>query len=196
MGKEKYKSEIMEFFGKTPVVTSRDVRLIVNKVKIKRGYVHLLIHNLIKGGRIKKITKGFYTAHDDSTVAVFSFKPAYIGLQDALSLRGLWEQETNVVIITTRKVRPGVREIMDSNVILRRIKPSYFFGADMLRYGDLFVPVSDLEKTLIDFIYFREHLEKEVLSDLKRKIDRKKLEKYLKVYPKKFRENVNRTLNW
>lgn len=196
MGKEKYKSEIMEFFGKTPVVTSRDVRLIVDKVKIKRGYAHLLIHNLIKSGRIKKIAKGFYTAHDDPTVAVFSFRPAYIGLQDALSLRGLWEQETNVVIITARKVRPGVREIMDSNVILRRIKPSYFFGAEMLRYGDLFVPVSDLEKTLIDFIYFREPLEKEVLNALKRKIDRKKLESYLKIYPKKFRERVNRTLNW
>lgn len=196
MGKEKYKNEIMEIFGKTPVVTSRDVRLIVNRAKIKRGYAHLLVHNLIKGGRIKRIARGFYTAHDDPTVAVFSFKPAYIGLQDALSLRGLWEQETNVVIITKRKVRPGMREIMDSNVILRRIKPSYFFGAEMLRYGDLFVPVSDLEKTLIDFIYFREPLEKEVLSALKRKIDRKKLEKYLKIYPKKFRERVKRTLDW
>lgn len=85
---------------------------------------------------------------------------------------------------------------MDSNVILRRIKPSYFFGAEMLRYGDLFVPVSNLEKTLIDFIYFREPLEREVLSALKRKIDRKKLENYLKIYPKRFRENVDRTLNW
>ena len=189
MGKEKYLSQVMEFFKKTPVVTTKDIRLITNKYG-KKSYTHLLVHNLIKSGRIKKVVKGFYTIHDDPTVAVFCFKPAYIGLQDALSLHNLWDQESNVVIISAKKVRSGVRRILDSNVIMHRIKPKYLFGFELIKYGKFYVPVSDVEKTLIDFIYFKEFLDKRVLKEIKGKVDKKKINKYLKTYPEIIRKNV------
>jgi len=189
MGKEKYLSQVMEFFQKTPIVTTRDIKLIINKHG-KKSYTHLLIHNLIRSGRIKRVVKGFYTIHDDPIVAVFCFKPAYIGLQDALSLHNLWDQESNVVIITAKKVRSGVRQILDSNVLVHMINPRYLFGFELIKYGNFYVPVSDVEKTLIDFVYFKESLSKEVLKEIKKNIDKKKINIYLKRYPENIRKNV------
>jgi predicted transcriptional regulator of viral defense system len=188
MAKEKYLKSILEFFKKTPVVSSRDIRMMIRKSK--SGYNHLLVHNMIKAGRIRKIVKGFYTMHDDPTVSVFCFKPSYIGLHDALSIRNLWDQETNVTIITSRKVRTGLRNILGSNVVVHNIKPEYMFGYELVECDDFFIPVSDLEKTLIDFAYFGEHLDKETLKGIKRKIDTIKLKKYLKRYPKRTRDKV------
>lgn len=188
MGKEKYLKNILEFFEKTPVVSSRDITMMVKKSK--NGYAHLLVHNLIKSGKIRKIVKGFYTIHEDPIVSVFCFKPSYIGLQDALSLHNIWDQETNVSIITSRKVRTGVRKMLGSNVLLHNIKSKYVFGFQLMKYGDLFVPVSDLEKTLIDFVYFRESLDREVLKRIKRRIDTEKLKSYLKYYPERTRDRI------
>jgi hypothetical protein len=42
------------------------------------------------------------------------------------------------------------------------------------------------KKTLIDFFYFKQPLAKETLSEIKRKIDKAKLDSYLKFYPKRF----------
>jgi len=194
MGKEKYLNEVMEFFKKTPVVSTRDIRLIINKNITRKNYTHLLVHNLIKSGRVKKVVKGFYTIHDESTVAVFCFKPAYIGLQDALSLHNLWDQESNAVIITAKKVRSGVRRILDSNVVVHRINPRYFFGSELIKYGNFYVSVSDVEKTLIDFVYFKEPLDKEVLKEIKRRVEKEKINKYLKYCPKRIKKNVLRLL--
>lgn len=194
MGKEKYVSEVLNFFKKTPVVSSKDIRLIVNKKKTKKSYLYLFIHNLIKSGKIKRITKGFYTIHDDPTFAVFCFKPAYIGLQDSLSIHKLWEQESNVVIITGKKVRNGIRDILDSNVLLRRMKTKYIFGYDLIEYDKFYIPVSDIEKTLIDFVYFKESLDKGVVKEIKKKINLGKIKKYLRFYPKRIRKLVLKLL--
>ena len=107
-----------------------------------------------------------------------------------MSLHGIWEQETVPIVLTTRKVRTGIRKVMGMNVLIRRIDSKYFFGFDYYKSGDFYFPYSDIEKTLIDMVYFRGHMDKEVVREFKKKIDRKKLNGYLKVYPKKFREKV------
>lgn len=194
MGKEKYIKTVLNFFEKTPVVTSKDIKLILNKEGIKKSYPYLFIHKLVKSGRIKKITKGFYTIHDDPIFAVFCFKPAYIGLQDSLSFHNLWEQESNVVIITGKKVRNGIRNILGSNVVLKRIKTKYIFGYDLIEYDKFFIPVSDIEKTLIDFVYFKEHLDKDILKEIKKRAYIEKIKKYLRFYPKRIRKIVLKLL--
>ncbi|MEM3607214.1 MAG: hypothetical protein QXE30_06205, partial [Candidatus Bathyarchaeia archaeon] len=151
-------------------------------------------HNLVNKGEIKRIIKGWYSLYDDPIVSVFCFKPAYIGLQEALSLHGLWEQETNVIIVTMLKVRTGVRKILDSNVILHRIDKKYFFGFDYLKYENFFVPISDIEKTLIDLIYFNEVPGKDVIKTIKKKIDEEKLMNYIKKFPPRFKRKINKIL--
>jgi predicted transcriptional regulator of viral defense system len=95
-----------------------------------------------------------------------------------------------VVIVTTRKVRIGIHEILGSNVLVHRINPKYFFGFTLLKYGEFFIPVSDVEKTLLDFIYFKQPLSKNTISEIKKNLNANKLKKYLKVYPKQFHEKL------
>jgi predicted transcriptional regulator of viral defense system len=191
VGKIKHLNKIREFLKSTPIFRAKDVELIVKD----NNYSNLILHNLVKRGEIKRVTKGWYSSCEDPVVSVFCFRPAYIGLQDALSIHELWEQETNVVIVTTRKVRTGLRKIMGSNVILHRINQKFFFGIESLKYGDFFVPVSDVEKTLIDLIYFNEIPEMGTLREIKKRTNEGKLKSYLKYYPIKFRRRVEKLLS-
>jgi predicted transcriptional regulator of viral defense system len=188
MGRIVHIKKLREFIKSVPVFRVRDIELLVGN----RNYAHLILHKLTKKEEIKRVIKGWYSLYEDPIVSVFCFKPAYIGLQEALSLHNLWGQETNVVIITTKKVRAGIREIFGNNVILRRIEPKYFFGFDLLNYENFFIPVSDIEKTLIDFVYFNETLTKETLTEIIKHIDKQKLIEYLKKYPSKFRLKVKK----
>ena len=190
MGKVVHLGKIMEFAGKTPVFRARDVELIVKS----KNYSHLILHKLVREDRIRRVTKGWYSLYEDPMVSVFCFKPAYIGLQDALSFHGLWEQETNVTIVTSRKVRVGVRRILDSNVVLHNIDRRYLFGFDFLKYGEFFVPVSDVEKTLLDLVYFNEIPSKDVLNEARHKLNEDKLKKYLASYPSRIKDRIRRVV--
>ena len=188
MGKIKYINKIREFFKENPVVSINSLKKFINKKD--KDYIYLLINNLLKKNEIKRLTKGYYSFYQDPSLIVFCFKPSYLGLQDALSIHHLWEQETNSVILTVKKVRNGVRKIFGNNIILKRIPPKYFFGVEYMKQGDFYFPVSDIEKTLIDLIYFKQPIDKETLKEIIKRIDKKKLNKYLKVYPEKIRKRV------
>ncbi len=190
MGKVKHLDKIRKFFVESPVVDIGSLKRFLGR-KQKGDYIYAVINNLIKKNEIKIITRGFYTTRDDPTLAVFCFKPSYLGLQDAMSTHNVWEQETIPVVITTRKVRTGLRKVMGMNVLIRRIDKKYFFGFDYYKSGDFYFPYSDVEKTFIDMVYFRANLDKEVVKEFVKKIDKKKLKGYLRKYPVKFREKVS-----
>lgn len=181
MGKEKYIRSIEELFKRSPVVSSRSIERIVTYKK-KSGYAKQLVRNLISKGKIKRIAKGYYTAHDDASLAVFCLKPAYLGLHDALSFHGIWEQETIPVIITARKARQGLRKVIGMNVLVRRISGRYLFGLEYSS-GEFCFPYSDIEKTFIDLVYFNQKLSKELIKEFKKRMDIRKLKSYLGNYP-------------
>lgn len=187
MGVIYYQKEIQTLFQKSPVVDFDSIERIIHaKDKKVKQYAKLLIHNLLSQGKIKRLTKGYYSLSDDPSLLVFCMKPAYLGLQDALSAHNLWEQETISVIITTRNVRQGIRQVCGANVLIRRIEQNYYFGVDYIQQGDFYFPYSDIEKTLIDMVYFKQPLSSSVLRRMKKKVDKKKLRLYLSHYPKKF----------
>lgn len=189
MGKQIHLNKVKRLFEKSPVVNFKSIQRIVGKPK-KGDYAKLLISNLIKKNEIKKLGKGVYTKFDDSALAVFVFKPAYLGLQAALSYHGLWEQETIPIILTTKKVRRGIRNAMGSNIFIRHISNKYFFGYEYMLDGDFYLPYSDVEKTFIDMAIFNQKMSKELLVRFKEGINKKKLEIYLKKYSIKFRKKV------
>lgn len=193
MGKQKYQEQVAELFKKSPVVEYKSIKRIVKSRSNSEQYAKQLIRNLVLSKKIKKLAKGVYTIYNDASLAVFCFK-GYLGLQDALSIYNLWEQETIPVIITTKKVRQGIRNIIGSNVLVRRLDKKYFFGFDYIKHENFYLPYSDIEKTFIDLIYFRQKINKETLKNIKGKIDRAKLKKYLKVYPKMISKKVLKVL--
>ena len=190
MGKEKYLRDVEALFSKSPVVSYSSIEKVGMHRKKGKEYVKRLIHYLTVSGRIKRLAKGHYTVLDDVSLAVFCFKPAYFGLQDALSYHNLWEQESIPVIITSRKVRPGVRTVLGKNVMVRRILRKYFFGVEYSLQGKIALPYTDVEKTFIDMVYFREKLSGELLAAFMERLNRKKLKAYLKLYSQRFRERV------
>lgn len=189
MGKQIHIKKIEDLFNKSPVVDFKSIERIIGKSK-KSSYAKLFIYNLIKSKKIKKIGKGVYTKHNEISLAVFSFKPAYIGLQSALSYYGLWEQETIPVIITIKKVRRGIRSLMGGNILLRNINKKYFWGFEYIKEQEFYLPYSDLEKTFIDMIFFNQKMDKEVLKNIKDRINNSKLSDYLKKYPLNIRKKV------
>jgi predicted transcriptional regulator of viral defense system len=190
MGREKYKKDIEALFKKSPVVSYNSISRIIKSKKKVKGYAKRVINYLIKQGKIKKITKGYYTISDNSSLAVFCFQPAYLGLQDALSFHNLWEQETIPIIITSRNIRTGIRNILGSNVLIKRLNKKYFFGIEYYQEDSSALPYSDIEKTFIDMVYFRQPLDKETIKEFKKRVDGKKLRAYLRKYPKIFRKKV------
>lgn len=185
MGKIKYIDKIRRFFEDSPIVGINSLKKFLKGDKKK--YLYLIIHNALKKGEIKRITKGYYTVHEDPSLAVFCFKPSYLGLQDSLSFHGIWEQETIPLIITAKRIRPGIRKIFGQNVLIRRMNSKYIFGFNYEKQGDFYYPYSDIEKTFIDMVYFKENFDKNILKEFNKKINKKKLKDYLKKYPLQFR---------
>ena len=190
MGKIKYIKDIRGFFKKNIIVDLDSLKKFILQQNGNEKYIYLIINQMIKKREINRITKGYYSIRKDPIITVFSFKPSYIGLQSALSIHNLWEQETIPIIITTKKIRQGIRIINQNNISLHRILPKYFFGIIYVKEGDFYVPVSDIEKTFIDLIYYRQRLDKELLKIFRKKIDYTKLKSYIKEYPKRFSSKV------
>jgi len=184
MGRIKYIKDIRNLFKRNVIVDINSLKKFIQKKKKDERYVHQIIHNMIKNEEIKRIAKGFYSIYDDPILSVFCFKPSYVGLQSALSIHNLWEQETNPVIITAKKIRQGIRKVNKNNVILHRINPKYFFGMEYIKENNIFIPVSDIEKTFIDMVYFRQNIDKELVKIFKEKLNKKKLKFYSRKYPK------------
>lgn len=188
MGKKKY-TKVDELFKKSAVVQHSSIKRIVGG-----DYAKQLVRNLQSQGKIQKLTKGCYTTRNNASLAVFCYAPAYLGLQDSLSQHNLWEQETVPVIITSRKIRPGRRQVLGMNIQIHRIDRKYLFGLDYLQQEDSYLPYSDIEKTLIDMVYFKENISKEVVREIRKSINTKKLTVYLAKYSKPFRLKVIKVL--
>ena len=195
MGKQIHLEKIKDLFEKSHVVDFSSIKRIVGVKTEKSNYAKLLVSNLIKKEKIKKLSKGFYTKHNEISFAVFAFKPAYLGLQSALSFYGLWEQETIPVILTTKKVRRGIRKVFGSNILVRNINKKYFFGFEFLKEASFYLPYSNIEKTFIDFVIFNEKIDNSTLKKIKEKINLSKLKEYLKIYPENLRKKIERKIN-
>ena len=169
-----------------PVFSIRDIRIILSSQGAGAGYAYTLLHNMAARKEITRITRGIYTFHSDVRVVGFAFAPFYYGLEDALSIKGMWEQGANPVIITHRKTRIGTRAFLQRNYVIHRIDLKHFFGFELVKYGDLWIPVSDAEKTIIDFVYFNHYLRPDILNKLKRDADVGKIKRYLKAYDRRF----------
>ena len=60
-----------------------------------------------------------------------------------------------------------------------------FFGYTYVKYFDFYIPVSDLEKTLIDFVYYNEKIPPELFNELRANANKK----ILKIYISRITEN-------
>lgn len=183
-----YTKQLQQAFSTRPSFTIAEVKRLYPKAS--PAYVSLMLHNLWKEGKIYRISRGAYSCSDDPTVAGFAFRPFYLGLQDAMSIHGIWEQETNPVVITPRKVRGGLRRYAGGNYVVRRICRKLFFGYETIKYSGFFVPVSTIEKTFIDMVHYRQFIPDDALTEFRKRIKKKELNGLLKRCPNGLRKKV------
>lgn len=191
----KYQESFKWHFKKTQLFSFRDAERFLVKSGASREYTKLFVHNMLKKGEIFKIGKGYYTFFDNESVVGFAYAPFYYGLEYALTIQKIWTQMPNPVVITTRKVAPGSRTMGRSKVIIHRISKGMFFGFEYVDYSNLFVPVSDVEKTLIDLVYFRKRVSDEEMKLILERIDKRKLSAYLKKCNERLRSAVRGVLS-
>ena len=192
----KYKEMLESTFNSIdyPVFTFRDAELALKKKGITARYLRLMMHKYYASGRIKRITKGVYTFHDDAIVAGFAFQPFYYGLESALSILGVSTQASNNIVMTTRNVRTGIRSFQGRNYKILRIKGELLFGFSTMRVGGFMVPVSDLEKTVIDLLYLKVPIREELYQEISKRLDKRRFEVYLKRLDKSFSEYAKKKI--
>ena len=188
----KYSKYIKERFSKNdfPVFRIQDLKLALKGKKIKNDYLYQAIHNLMRRDGMNRITRGMYTFHNDAAVVGFAFAPFYYGLENALSLRGISGQGANYTIITSRNVRAGIRTFEGRNYRIQKIPKKLFFGYELLKYYDFWIPVADIEKSFIDMLYLNKGIREELIDKIIPKIRKDKLKNYLSKYKKNFSELV------
>ncbi len=152
--------------------------------KLGRNYAKVFIHNLKKEGKITELIKGWYSFRKSPYLITIPLGEAYVGLGTAAFIHDAWDQIPNIDILTPRaprKVKVGERIIGGRKVIIRGISRKMYFGYETKRVETKeWIRVSDPEKTLIDLIYFNYPFLDEILPELKRIVDWRKLRKYLK----------------
>ena len=189
-----YEKRFAEHFSKVQIFTFKDASRFLKRLGASEAYVKLFMHNRLKKG-MRRIGKGAYTFQDTDAVIGFAYSPFYYGMEYALTIHRLWTQMADPVIITTRSVVPGEREAGGTQITIRKISGRMFFGTERLLYDGMFVPVSDVEKTLIDFIYYRVNIGAEDMSSLVAACNKGKLRKYSRLCSKTVSTRLNRILS-
>jgi len=156
-----------------------------------------------KNNYLIKIKNGVYvfTERKDQlsleTISHFLFEPSYISLERALSKHGLIPEIVyNCTAISARKTKT-IKNIFGV-FIFRSIRQDLFFGYDKIKENNNVYFLAEPEKALLDYLYLNSSKinNKDDVSELRlneailRELDRKKIDKYLKLFNSKKLERI------
>lgn len=128
-----------------------------------------------KKGYLCKIRRGYYSLrtvikndHDQAVhesserflyyLANTIYSPSYISLEKALKFYGLIPEEVfQITSVSTKKTNRFKTPF--GNISYQHIKPSLFFGYQLLEFGPHKILMSDPEKALLDTLYLNPKLQ-------------------------------------
>ncbi len=148
-------------FKKFIVLTQNQIRLVDPDFNINR------LGDWQKKGYLKKIIKGYYIFADQELnedvcchIANQIYKPSYISTYYALRYYNLIPeavyQHTSISSRQTRNFSTDVGRFS-----YRHVKPELFFGYTQCKHLNFCYYIADLEKAVLDFLYFDSGLETE-----------------------------------
>ncbi len=116
----------------------------------------------------------------------------YFGLYTALRLNGAtYEYYSRIFLVTPVITRPRPVTVLGERVQFVRLKES-LLGFGVVKRGE--IQYSDLEKTLLDFIYLKRYNKRlnadAVVKEYIAKMEKEKLIEYSKAYPKSVQREV------
>lgn len=156
------------------------------KNRLGENYAKIFIYNLKKKHEIIEPVKGVYSFKKSPYLLLKAIPYSYVGLGSAAFLHGIWEEVPNITILSpliSTSVKAGEKVIAGRKVILRKISMKMYFGYEYLYNNELneWIRVSDIEKTVIDIIYFNYPFKDEIIERALDHINHVKLYKYLNV---------------
>ena len=164
------------------IFTLNDVVKITNQ---KKEVVKDFLSNQIKKNRIYRLKKNYY-----SFIKIMNkfqianiYSNSYIGLNSALEFYGTTTQRYNNLELISKK---SAREqtINDIKIQKHKVQEKLFFGYEREIVENIDFFVSNIEKTIIDCVYFSNKVylseTREFIRQKKEQIDLTKLSKYLK----------------
>ncbi len=186
---------ITDAFRDFKTFTLNDVRVLLsekNKSTDDR-IIRVTLSRMAKQRRVYKVMKGVFSLHKRDEFAGFAFTPFYYGGLAALMIRDLIDDQVKMEVMTTRPVKKSFIGIYrgDSRLVLHHIPRKYYFGFEDVKYGDVVVPVSDPEKTLIDLFYYKSRMSIQDYAELLKVTKPGKLRGYLKAYDNHTRATVS-----
>jgi len=149
-------------------------------------------------GYIKKVANGRYIFSDltiDESVlfeiANRLYSPSYVSLESALSYYQIIPEAVyEITSVSTRRTYSYSTRL--GKFQYRTIKPSVFFGYQIVTFNSKAFKIADMEKAVLDFFYLHPNLKSE--SDIislrfnseafSQKFNRKKLQNYLRKFAK------------
>ena len=161
------------------IFTTERARELAPRVGLKDSYLTEALYHLRKNDWIVSLRRGLYglsptvpgvTAAHEFEIAMALVDPAMISHWSALHHHGLTEQiPRDVFVLTTTdgwvprprkdgKERAGGGFVVgDTTYRFIQVKPDRFFGGENLWVGEARVPMSDLERTLLDCLAMPQH---------------------------------------
>ena len=161
----------------------------------KRSTVKTMIYRWKEKGWIYPLKRGIYelTYPKDFTVpdmyiANKLYEPSYVSLETALSYYSIIpEVSMGVTSVTTKPTRRFKNK--HGLFTYRTVKPDIFTGYYIEKQGIFDMFIAESEKALVDYLYFKTYRKKNFKpkeerldKDIILKLDRKKIQKYAKLY--------------
>jgi len=182
--------DLREALQNFTVFTKSDIQKIDSDFHIQR------FSEWQKKGYIKKVRQGFYIFSDLtineqilSLIANTIYKPSYISLEMAFSFYNIIPESVyEITSITSLKTMKFNTDI--GTFSYRHIKPNLMFGYTLIQYNNHSYMVADMEKALLDYLYLNQKIKNQRdfeslrinKQELRSKINRKKLNQYLKLF--------------
>lgn len=133
--------------------------------KIDESFHRRRLNEWQEKGYIRKIVRGYYVFSDIELnehvlceIANRIHKPSYISMEMALGYYHLIPESVyGITSITTK--RPHTYETEVGKFMYRYVKPSLFFGYQLINYqGDRTFKIGYPEKVIVDFLYLNPHI--------------------------------------
>ena len=178
------------------IVTAGDVRKSLGK-KYSKFALKKRIYELKTKGWLVPLKRGLYFISDISSRGFVNISPvviagafdkdSYVSLDSALSFYGYFEQMLRTISSVT-KSKSKKYVFQENTYRYLKIKRGLFFGFKTENIEGYYVKIADLEKVILDYLYFKNDtysidLLIEKLREAKDRVDLKKLFVYAREFP-------------
>ncbi len=167
------------------------VQQLANLIGKTKNVANVYAYRLVQKGLAKRLLSGKISfSNDDYVNATQLVEPSYISLQSALLFHGLVTQvPKNIECVTTR----NSKRYDSLGITYHKIPPSLYFGYTKHTKGDSYMFIAEPEKALIDSVYLNT-ISLNQARELASKVDRIKLENFIKRFKGRGRKKIERWL--